>query len=187
MHDLRTVTALGGQEPRIDTFDHVTLSENDSLALASVAARRGFETQCHTHLEDILGSVPPPGKAVLLRSETGFWMGPEQWMICAPKATNEALADDLGSRFGKTASVTEQSGAWVCFDLTGTGMADVTERLCAIPIRKLQAGDAHRTQIHQLGCFAIRLAAEHHLRILGPRASAESLHHALITAAQSTA
>ena len=187
MLDLKPVTALGGAEPRVDTFPHVTISENDGLALASVAARVGFEVECLTVLKGLLGEVPGPGKAILHDPEAGFWMGPDQWMIGAPLDTKSVLADDLKLRFGEAASVTEQSGAWVCFDLTGTGMTDVTERLCAVPIRRMQAGDAHRTVIHQLGCFVIRREKDDHIRILGPRASAGTLHHALITAAHSTA
>ncbi|MEO9517818.1 MAG: sarcosine oxidase subunit gamma [Paracoccaceae bacterium] len=186
MHDLQPVMALGGSEPRVDTFDHVAILENDGLALASVAARMGHETRCHSMLKDVLGEVPAPGQAVLHDPEAGFWMGPDQWMIGAPKETHDLLADQLKQHFGETASVTEQTGAWVCFDLIGRGMPDVVERLCAAPIRKMQAGDAQRTVIHQLGCFVIRPVDKDHLRILGPRASAGTLHHALITAAQST-
>ncbi len=187
MHDLRTLTALGGLEPRTDRFDHVTIAENDGLALASLAARLGSEKQCHAQLKKLLGSVPGPGRAVLGDPDAGFWTGPDQWMISAPRKTQELLADELKVKFGAAASVTEQSGAWACFDLTGPGLADVTERLCAVPIRNMQSGDTQRTVIHQLGCFVIRGAQADHLRVLGPRASAGTLHHALITAAHSTA
>jgi len=187
MHDLKPVTALGQATPRVDTFDHVTLTENDGLALASVSARLGFEAECHAGLKDLLGAVPHAGKAVLHNPEAGFWTGPEQWMIGAPKAAQPYLADDLRSRLGVAASVTEQSGAWVCFDLLGAGMVDVMERLCAAPVRRMQAGDAQRTIIHQLGCFVICYSDAQDLRILGPRASARTLHHALVTAALSAA
>ena len=187
MHDLKTITALGGSEPRTDTFPHITISEKDGLALASVAARLGSEDECNKHMQDLLGAVPAPGQAVLGEPESGFWMGPDQWMIEAPKETHELLADDLKDRFTGCASVTEQSGAWVCFDLVGAGMEDVTERLCAVPIRKMQTLEARRTIIHQLGCFVIRHTGADHLRVIGPRASAGTLHHALMTAAESTA
>jgi sarcosine oxidase subunit gamma len=82
--------------------------------------------------------------------------------------------------------VTEQTGAWVVFDVTGAAMRDVMELLCAVPIRTVIAGDTQRT-IHHLGCFVIRRNADDHVRILGPRASAGSLHHALIAAAHSVA
>lgn len=187
MHNLTPITALGGAEPRVDVFDHITISENDGLALASVMARLGKETACHKVLKKLLGAVPDTGRAVLHDPEAGFCMGPDQWMIGAPKDTHERLADDLKAMFGDSASVTEQSGAWVCFDLRGPAMEDMSERLCNIPIRQMTSGDARRTVIHQLGCFVIRRADADHLRLFGPRASAATLHHALITAAHSTA
>lgn len=187
MHDLKPLTALGGTEPRIDRFDHVAIAENDGLALASVAARLGQEKACRAALKSLLGAVPRPGKAQLRDPEAGFWMGPDQWMIGAPRDTHEMLAETLKTRFGDCASITEQSGAWVCFDVIGKGMHDVCERLCAVPIRRMKSGDAQRTVIHQMGCFVIRRADQDHIRILGPRASAGSLHHALIIAAQATA
>lgn len=187
MHDLKPVTALGYPEPRVDSFDHVTITENDGLAVASVAARLGQEEDCHTALNALLADVPGPGKAIFGATRSAFWMGPDQWMIWAPKKTDELIADTLKTQLGARASVTEQSGAWACFDLTGPGTRDVMERLCAVDIHAMQAGDAQRSVIHQLGCFVIHGAQENHLRILGPRASAGTLHHALVTAAQSTA
>lgn len=187
MHDLQPLTALGGTTPQVDSFEHITIAENDNLALASVAARLGHETACHKTLRKLLGAVPEPGKAVLHDPEAGFWMGPDQWMIGAPRATHELLADTLSDLFTDAASVTEQTGAWVCFDVIGPAMPDSCERICAVPIRKMSAGDTQRTIIHQLGCFVIRRESADHIRILGPRASAGSLHHTLITAAQSVA
>lgn len=185
MHNLKPMTALGGSKPRIDTFSNVTISENDSLAIASVSARRGFETACHSALQNLVGSVPEPGTAVLADPMSAIWIGPDQWMITAPRAAHELLADDLKTRLGDAASVTEQTGAWVCFDVTGDGMHDLSERSCAVPIRRMSAGDAQRTIIHHLGCFVVRQPARDHIRILGPRASAGSLHHALMDAAHS--
>ena len=187
MHNLKTVTALGEAEPRVDVFAHITIAENDGLALASVTARMGREAECHVALEGILGAVPEVGRAVLRDPEAGFWIGPDQWMLGAPRATHELLADQLKARMGDAASITEQSGAWVCFDITGPAMLDFCERICGVPIRKMVAGDARRTVIHQLGCFVIRREANDHIRILGPRASAKTLHHALLTAAHSSA
>lgn len=185
MHNLETVTALGEATPRIDRFAHITIAENDGLALASVAARLGQEKACRAALKSLLGAVPEVGRTILRDPEAGFWMGPDQWMIGAPRATHELLADQLKALMGDAASVTEQSGAWVCFDVTGPAMKDICERICGVPIRRMVAGDAQRTVIHQLGCFVLRREAEDHIRILGPRASAKTLHHTLLTAARS--
>lgn len=187
MHDLQPVTALGGTTARVETFGHITIAENDGLALASVAARLGQEEACYKTLKGLIGAVPEAGKAVLHDPEAGFWMGPDQWMIGAPRETHELLADILTSLFGPSASITEQTGAWVCFDVTGPAMPDFCERLCTVPIRKMTAGDAQRTLIHQLGCFVLRRENDNHIRILGPRASAGSLYHAFVTTAKSIA
>lgn len=187
MDNLTPITALGGTVPQVDTIGTITIAENNGLALASVAARRGQEKACQSKLKKLLGTVPEPGNARLRDPEAGFWMGPDLWMIGAPMDTHELLADQMMTHFGRTASVTEQSGAWVCFDVTGTAMRDMCERLCAVPIRQMQAGDAHRTMIHQMGCFVIRRTDADHIRILGPRSSAQSLHHALVAAAHSVA
>lgn len=184
MHDLIPTPALGAAT---QTIGSVTIAENSGVALASVAARAGGVDACGKVLKATLGAVPDVGKAVLNDPEAGFWMGPDQWMIGAPMDTHEDLADQMKAKLGDAASVTEQSGAWVVFDVTGAGMADMCELLCNVPIRKMAAGDVQRTVIHQMGCFVIRRADSDHIRILGPRASAQSLHHALTTAAISVA
>ena len=184
MHDLTPTPGLGAPPQTIGT---VIIAENTGVALASVAARNGCKDTCIKVLKAVLGEVPDVGRTVLHDPEAGFWMGPDQWMIGAPMGTHEDIADQLKAKLGDAASVTEQSGAWVVFDVTGERMPDMCEILCNIPIRKMVAGDVLRTMIHQLGCFVIRRAADDHIRILGPRASAQSLHHTLITAATSVA
>lgn len=188
MDKLSPSTALGSDVPRTDNIGTITIAENTAVALASVATRLGQDAKCKKGLKLVLGhAAPGPGRAQLNDPIAGFWAGPDQWMLGAPMATHELLADQLKGMLGDAASVTEQSGAWVVFDVTGSKMADLCERLCNIPIRKMDAGDVQRTQIHQLGCFVIRRNDADHIRILGPRASAKSLHHALITAAHSIA
>lgn len=186
MHSLSPITALGGTTPRNDTIAKLTLSENPSLALASVTARTDHTSDCSAHLKALLGSdAPAPGKACLHDPELAFWTGPDQWIIAAPFESHEDLAARLKGRFGAAASITEQTDAWACFDLHGDGIDAVMELLCAINIRKMQTGDAARTVIHHLSCFVLRMAPENGLRILGPRASAGSLHHAILTAMKS--
>ena len=188
MHDLIPTTALGGTTARTDTIGTITITENPGVVFASVAARMGQAAKVTQTLKPLLGgTVPGPGRAQLNDPIAGFWMGPDQWMLGAPMADFEALSDDLKAKLGDTASVTEQTGAWVVFDVRGAKMPDMCELLCAIPIRTMVAGDARRTVIHQLGCFVIRRINDDHIRILGPRASAATLHHALTTAAHSVA
>jgi len=189
MHDLTMTPALGCAPQTIGTLK---ITENTDVALASVAARRGGEQACRTTVMELLGAIPGAGKAVLDAHDGGvvqggFWMGQGQWMFSASLETTEDLADQLKQRFGNRISITEQSGAWVVFDVLGEKMPDMFALLCNIAISRTSAGDAKRTMIHQLGCFVIRQARDGHVRVFGPRSSAGSLHHALVTAAKSVA
>ncbi|MFT7060613.1 MAG: heterotetrameric sarcosine oxidase gamma subunit [Pseudorhodobacter sp.] len=180
VHNLTAITALGGTVPRLETAGNLTLTENPDIALANLAARRGHVSACQQHLAALVNSaVPGPGKAVLHHPEAAFWIGPDQWMVGAPFARHEDLAAQLKTRLGDAALVTDQTVAWVCFDLRGDGIEDVMALLCALNVTAMQTGDASRTVIHHLGCFVIRRDPANWVRILGPRASAGSLHHAI--------
>lgn len=185
MHDLAPLCALGGTAPRQDRVAGVTLVENPGLALASVSARLGQETACATHLGLFLvGTAPDIGKAVQGDPASAFWTGPDQWMVTAPIETHEDLAAQLDSRLKGMASVTEQTDAWICFDMRGDGIERVMQLCCNIDIETMQTGDATRTVIHHMGVYVIRTAPDA-LVLLGGRSSAGSLHHALIAAMRS--
>ncbi|WP_299554376.1 sarcosine oxidase subunit gamma [uncultured Tateyamaria sp.] len=183
MHDLKPITALGGTTPRVDTVGETTLAEVPDLALASVAARAGREQACAKHLKALIGAqAPSPGKTWQTDHYSAVWMGPDQWMISADFATHEDIAATLKSQLEGIASVTEQTDAWACFDLSGPRVFAVLELLYNINLLQFKTGDATRTSIHHLGCFVICMKPDHMVRILGPRASAGSLHHAITTA-----
>ncbi|WP_299732918.1 sarcosine oxidase subunit gamma [uncultured Tateyamaria sp.] len=183
MHDLTPITALGGTSQRIDTVGDVCLTEMPDVALASVAARRGKEARCRAALKPLLNAdAPPPGRTTANAPFESIWTGPDQWMLLADFTTHEDIAAHLKSHLADTASVTEQTDAWVCFDLTGPRITAVLELLCTIDLTWFETGDAIRTSIHHLGCFVICTETGQSVRILGPRASAGSLHHAITTA-----
>ncbi|MDA7424892.1 sarcosine oxidase subunit gamma [Thalassococcus lentus] len=185
MSDFRPLTPLGAHEPRTDTHGPVTLTEVVDTALASCSSRLGHEAQVRSALQDFLGfALPEPGQSVSNDPYGAFWMGPDQWMICAPHGTHEDLAAQIKEAVGETASVTEQNDAWCRFDLTGDHLPAVFERLCAVDLRSGSGGEATRTSIDHLGCFLVMTNPDH-VRVLGPRSSAGSLHHALLTAMRS--
>jgi sarcosine oxidase subunit gamma len=186
VHDLVATSALGGTEPRVDTVGPVTLRERPEWALASVAARLGQEEHCAAGLKTLLGEAAPgPGRTQAGGPFWAFWTGPDQWMIEAPHDSHEDLAAQLKAALGPTASVTEQTGGWCRFDIEGEGVVPVFERLCNADVRAMQDGAATRTVIEHLGCFLLCRTAGRHLSVIGPRSSAGSLHHALLTAMRS--
>lgn len=181
MFDMRPITPLGGTDPRVETVGPVALTEVTDTALASFAARLGQQNAARRVLAAYAGAEPPaPGQA-RFGALDAFWMGPDQWMVAAPLDGHADLAETLKSKAGTAASITDQTDGWCRFDVTGDRLVSVFELLCPINIRDSASGAATRTTIHHLGCFVIVRAADH-ITVLGPRSSAGSLHHALLTA-----
>lgn len=186
MHDLQPVTSMGLTEPAASIVGDVTILENNGLAFASVAARTGQEATCRSTLDGLLTMpAPKPGQAQFAHPYSAIWIAQDQWLISAPFDTHEQIARMLKTDFASSASITEQTDGWVCFDISGNNIVEMFERLCPVPVRRLRTGTAQRTTIHHIGCFAV--LQDSLIRVLGPRSSAVSLHHALVTAARSVA
>lgn len=183
-HTLPPITALGGSEPRIETVASVTCREVPEVALASVTARLGHESQTKTALEKAVGMAAPDVGHVATKTLTAFWTGPDQWMVEGPFDSHEDLAAQLKTRVKDHASVAEQTDAWTRFDVSGENVLGVMELLCNLNTRQMAVDTVNRSSIHHLGCF-IRRITNDHFGIYGPRASAGSLHHAIITAMSS--
>ncbi len=184
MAELQAITALGRREAVVATVGPLTITERADLALASVAARRGRMADLAKAAK--AADVPLPDAA---RHENGvpysaFWVAPEMWFVEAPFASHEPIADLLKAALGDAASVTEQTDAWVAFDLAAPDLAPLMERLCNVDFPQAADGHATRTVIDHLGCYLIRYGRGG-LRIYAPRSSAQSLLHALEVAAAS--
>jgi sarcosine oxidase, subunit gamma len=181
---LKPLTALGHAGPVIETIGAITIAERDDTALASLAIRRGREGDISAAAAKAGIPLPPPGQSASAAPWGAFWLTPEMWMVEAPIASHEDIRPALLAIFGDAASVTEQTGAWVRFDLTGPALVALLERLSNFDLGPAPEGAATRTVIDHIGCYLIKRRADL-VTIYGPRASAESLHHALVVAAHS--
>ncbi len=106
------------------------------------------------------------------------------WFVEAPFASHELIADLLKASLGDAASVTEQTDAWVAFDLAAADLAPLLERLCNVDLPSVPNGYATRTVMEHLGVYLVKLD-QGAVRLYGPRSSAQSLLHALEGAAVS--
>ena len=127
--------------------------------------------------------LPGPGMSATGATYGAIWLGAEQWMLDAAFATHEDIRAALLPIFGVAASFTEQTDAWVRFDLTAPDLPALFERLCNLDTRALPEGGTTRTVIEHLGCYVVKRSATQ-ISVIGPRSSAGSLHHALITGAK---
>lgn len=184
MASLQPLTALGRREATTITLPALTIAERTDIALASVAARKGRLAELVEAARK--AGVPLPGPAAHLHGApySAFWTAPEMWFVEAPFASHELVADQLKNVFKDTASITEQTDAWVAFDLDAADLAPLLQRLCNVDWPTVPDGYATRTVMEHLGVYLIKHGPGA-ARLYGPRSSAESLLHALETAARS--
>lgn len=188
MHDLAALTPLGGATAETETIGAVQIAEITDRALASVTCRAGQAKPFAIAAKKLFGgAMPDPGHWTAGDPFGLIWTGPDQWFAEAPFASHEDIARLIKAGLGDTASVTEQTDGWVRFDVTGATVVDLLERLCPVPVRRMQTGAATRTLLEHMGCFVICRTTAQAFSLIAPRSFAGSLHHALTAAARSVA
>ena len=184
MPNLHALSPLGFAMPHTESIGDFTVSEIIDRAMASVTSRRGYETAVTKVLEKILKQSAPAIGEYRAGTIDAFWTGQSQWMLGAPLADHQDIVANFSKEFKGKASLTEQTDGWCRFGVSGSGIDRLCSLLCNINMRRLKAGFATRTAIEHIGCFVLRIADDK-IQIIGPRSSAGSLHHAIVTAARS--
>ena len=185
MASLTPLTALGGITAYDETIGGIRIAEIADTCLASLAMRCGQAAGFRKAAKKALGTdLPAPCQRTGNGTRGVIWMGPDQFLVEAETGTAD-LAGGLAASFGVAASITDQSDAWVRFDITGKDVPAMLERLSAADTRRMQSGAAVRTPVHHMLCVLVCRDAYIGFTIYGPRASAQSLPHALTAAAAS--
>ncbi len=181
---LHTLTALGNAAPEDHQIGPYRITERFDVALASVASRKGREKDVAKAAKAAKLPLPGPARWETATPVAAFWIAPEMWMVEAPFASHEDITAHLKPVFGEAASITEQTDAWVRFDLAAPDLSPLLERLCNVDFPAAPDGYATRTVIEHTGCYLIR-RGRGDVTLYGPRSSAGSLLHAVTVAAAS--
>ncbi len=184
MANLKPLTALGHDAPEVLSIGAVRISERFDVALASVAARRGKAGDLASAAQGIGLPLPAPATHQAGDPWSAFWVAPEMWFVEAPFASHEDIAARLKAALGDTTSVTEQTDAWVRFDIAAPDLAPLFERLSNLDLARAPVGFASRTVIEHVGTYLVKRAAGE-VVLYGPRSSAASLLHVLEVTAKS--
>ncbi len=190
MPDL-TLTArspLVGATALAETWPGFAISEVTDLALASLATRRGQETELRARAKARFGLEPPaPGRSESGDGMTFLWTGHEQWFVEAPESALGGLEALLRETFGDTAAVTEQSDAWASLRLEGRATRAVLEKLCPLDLHPgaFPPGATARTTMEHVSAIITSRDDRGSFSILMPRSSAGSFLHHLHQAADS--
>lgn len=183
---LHALTALGHAAPKTVTIGAVSIIERFDVALASLAIRKGREAEVRALAAKAGLPLPEPARFAAGPSFSAFWVAPDMWFVEADQSAHEDIAGALKPLFGDAASITEQTDAWVRFDLGAEDLQGLLERLSNVDFARAADGFASRTVIEHIGCYLIRHGAGS-VTLYGPRSSAASLLHALEVTAHSIA
>ena len=180
---LHALTALGHDAPQTHQVGPYRIVERFDVALASVACRKGRAADVATAAKAAGVPLPEAARHAAGSPYSAFWGAPETWVVEAPFASPQEIVAAVKPVFGDAASVTEQTDAWVRFDLSAADLGPLMERLCNVDFARAPDGFATRTVIEHLGCYLIRHGAGE-VTLYGARSSAKSLLHCLeVTAA----
>jgi sarcosine oxidase, subunit gamma len=185
-HGLKSLTALGRDAPIVVEIGPYRIVERVDVALASLATRRDCQKQVLKAAKSAKLPLADPACAQQGASYSSFWLSTDMWMVEASLASQEDVASHLKSIFGDAASITEQTDAWVRFDVSAPNLHALFERLCSVDVASAPLGFAARTVIDHLGCYLIK-RRETEITLYGPRFSAASLLHMLDVTAHSVA
>ena len=180
---LHMLTALGQAAPQSHQVGSCRIEERFDVALASVASRKGRGADVARAAQAAGIPLPDPARFAAGNPYSAFWVAPGMWFVEAPFATHEDIVAAVKPAFGDAASITEQTDAWVRFDLSAPDLGPLMERLCNVDFPRAPDGFATRTVIEHVGCYLIRHGAGA-ATVYGARSSAQSLLHCLeVTAA----
>lgn len=175
---------LAGGLAQPEMIGAIRMAPSTDRLVVSVACRSGARDTLSARMADVFGVVlPEAGRLEACRGLTMLSSALDQWFI--EKAGHPAadFAAEVAQVVGDSASVTDQSGGWVRFDISGAGLEDMFARLCPVDLASFGPGDVARTRIHHIGCFVWRQGEA--LGVMSPRSTAASLVHALRDAARS--
>ena len=181
---LTPLTALCHAVPEDIEIGPYLIAERFDIALASVAARRGRGDVLAAAARAAGLPLPPPARAETGAPFSAFWVAPDMWFVEAPFAHHQDIAAHLKAVLGDAASITEQTDAWVRFDVSAPTLTPLLERLTNLDLASAPAHFASRTVIDHLGCYLIKRATTA-ITLYGPRSSAANLLHAIEVTAKS--
>jgi sarcosine oxidase subunit gamma len=179
--DLIPTTAFGDTAPRAARFGALSIAEDCTLGLASLALRKGQAAPTP------FGLTLPKASGAIRQGDIGaFWIGPDQWMIELPGQAETDVAARVRAE-AEGCSVSEQTDGFAVFEIAseagGAPIDTLLSRLVNVDTRDFRAGRVTRTGMEHMTVFVIR-REEDRLAVIGMRSFAGALWHALETAAK---
>ena len=95
-------------------------------------------------------SVPEIAKFQLNNNSIVLWSRTKSYIVLS----NFNLGD-LTSTFDDLASITDQTGGWLTFKISGKGSIHLFEKLITINLENFNEGNVIRTSVSKINCFVL--------------------------------
>ena len=95
-------------------------------------------------------SVPEIAKFKLNDNSIVLWSRTKSYIILT-----DSNLDDLTSTFDGLASITDQTGGWLSFKISGKGSIHLFEKLITINLENFNEGNVIRTSVSKINCFVL--------------------------------
>ena len=105
-----------------------------------------------------------------------FWVRKNSYFILG-----EIEPKSLNSSFNSIASITDQTGGWVCLNISGKYSKSLFEKLVTLDIDFFKEGEVTRTSINKINCFVLCKEKFLNYTIVCPSSFLESMKNRLIS------
>jgi len=95
-------------------------------------------------------TVPEIAKFKLNDNSIALWSRTKSYIILT-----DFNLDDLTSTFDGLASITDQTGGWLSFKISGKGSKHLFEKLITINLENFNEGNVIRTSVSKINCFVL--------------------------------
>ena len=120
-------------------------------------------------------TVPEIAKFKLNDNSIALWSRTKSYIILT-----DFNLDDLTSTFDGLASITDQTGGWLSFKISGKGSIHLFEKLITINLENFNEGNVIRTSISKINCFVLCKNKDQTYYIICPVSFSNSMRTRLI-------
>ena len=136
--------AAAARSPLASLTDALDGAQADGVTLAEAPARARLNLRLDPEdAQALAAAAGAPGTALPLVPNTAstadgraaLWLGPDEWLLCAPAAEGAALADALGAALsGRHHSLTDVSAMYATLALAGANAPAVLMKGCRLDL-----------------------------------------------------
>jgi sarcosine oxidase subunit gamma len=121
-------------------------------SIFSINKYNGKDKKFNSLFKNVFGFVTPSiSKFNINDNQLALWVRSNSFFIIS----DESKLNDLVSVFESNASITDQTGGWVIFNIEGKACRSLFEKLLTVDLEGFDKGKVIRTSIAGINCFTL--------------------------------